>query len=90
MMLYTNKIKLLVKLVGYRGYDAEIAAIMAFITGFPEEIAQKLQQVTAVDQMEMSELILTVKILTSSWPSKAAEVVVVSQKEERKEQLAHF
>ena len=67
---------------------------MAFITGFPEEIAQKLQQVMAVEKMEVSELIQTAKKLTSSRPSKAAEVVVVSRKEEdqdeRKEQVTCF
>ena len=44
--------------------------------------------------MEVSELIPTVKILTSSQPLKAAEVVAVSQKEEsqdeRKEQVICF
>ena len=67
---------------------------MAFITGLPEEIAQKLQQVTAVETMEENKLILTAKILTSSQPSKAAEVVVVSQNEEnqdeRKEGTSHL
>ena len=41
--VYKNKIKRLVELVAYRGYGAEIAARMAFITGFPEKIAQLLQ-----------------------------------------------
>ena len=67
---------------------------MAFITGFPEDIAQKLQQVMAVEKMEVSELILTAKILTSSEPLKPAEVVEFSWKEEdqdkREEQMTFF
>ena len=55
--VYANKIKQLVELVGYRGYGAEIAARIALITGFPAEIAQKLQQITAVEKMEMRKLI---------------------------------
>ena len=57
--VYANKIKWQVELVGYRGYGTEITARMVFITGFPEEIAQKLQHF--LEKMEVSNLILTAK-----------------------------
>jgi len=80
--VYANKIKRLVDLAGYKGLGAEHTAKLAFITGFPEDIGKRLQQVTGVEKMDVCDLIPTAKVMTSTRPSEVGMVAAALQEKE--------
>ena len=84
--VYANNIKRLVELAGYRGWGVEQTAKLVFVTGFPEEISKRLQQVEGVEKMDVCELIPTAKVLARTRPAEsAAAATVLRGKEDRSE-----
>ena len=80
--VYANKIRRLVELAGYKLSGVEQTAKLAFITGFPEEISKRLQQITGVEKMDVSDLIPTAKILTSTRPTESVAMAATPLDEE--------
>ena len=59
--MYHNNIK---RLAGYMGRGQDQTAKLAFVTGFLDSLSVRLQQLTRVNKMEITDLILTARVLT--------------------------
>ena len=79
--VYANEIRRLVELSGIREHATSYVVKMTFVTGFPEEISKRLQQVPGVETLDVSELLKTAKILVSTQPTEPGGTTATVQQD---------
>ena len=81
--IYTSNMQRLTELAGFEGSGKAQIVKLTFINGFSESISMALQQLPNVKTLEISELILTTKVLTVK---RIQEVAMVAKPGISKEQ----
>ena len=64
--VYTNKIRQLVGLAGFKGDGLERLTKLTFVMGFPDTVSIRLQQAPNIEALTMGDLISRARVLTAT------------------------
>ena len=76
--IYPNKIRQLEGLAGFEGAGLERFMKLAFITGFPNAISIELQQALNIETLDMGDLLVRARVLTTGDQSQDVAAAVSS------------